>query len=89
MKKIATADYIRQGEWSEVTVKAGLNGWIVEVSSRITGTITGEKSIVPYCEEAPEGADLNSEWNVTMVLGDVIADGYFPLKILRRGSLVR
>ncbi len=87
----------RRYEWNGYTVRPGLKGWIVERWSRIQGQTTGQKYIVAYTPNCPEGADLNvvkkdsnyPEYEQPM-LGDWIARGGAPVtRVLRKGSVVQ
>jgi hypothetical protein len=83
---MATESYI-------TAVHPARTGWVVEHTSRVQGCITGSRYLIPYSYDAPRGADLETEWNDYMSLGQYLAspvarEGIDGVRCLRRGHIV-
>jgi len=69
----STQTYTRNQSFGGYTVRAAKTGWIVDTWSRVQGTSTGSKWIVPYCASFPADLDLAAEWNDHTSYGQAIA----------------
>jgi len=84
--------FVNGGEWTGYTVRPSRKGWIIETWSQIQSTITDRKLLVPYSGDAPEGADLMSDWNLAFKLGDIIhywSRTHETVRVLRKGHRVQ
>jgi len=80
--------YERSGEWSGFTIRPSEKGWIKENWSRISGTTTNAKILIPYSPDFPHGTDLSATWNQWMDLGMMLSERTENAKILRKGHIV-
>jgi hypothetical protein len=52
------------GEWGGWSVREAGTGWVVEIESRITGTISGSRILVPYrLSDVARGEPLDAARN--------------------------
>lgn len=63
-RTLASKRHVARGEWGGYEIHAGRIGWIVEIYSRITGTLSGERVRVGY-DLVPASVDLDAAINET------------------------
>jgi len=80
--------YTREGEWSGYTVQRTGQGWTVDFWSRIAGSTTGDRWLIPA--EAYDIVDLAARWNEGLRCGEYLAEVARDVgRCLRRGWEVR
>ncbi len=83
-------EYHKDCDRSGYAIRPGRQGWIVENWSRVQGDVTGRKVLLPYTEDAPQGADLHGAYNEFYLLAEILWDRSQHVgKVLRKGQTVR
>jgi len=83
--------YTREWDRSGYTVRQSKKGWMVEGWSRMSGSISGRKVMVPFSDQIGPGQNLYAAWNSTMTYGDIVyerAKNGKNITIVRNGHVV-
>ena len=64
--------HTRQGQGSSATVTRTRKGWLVEIDSQWTGSMTGQRILVYPTTDLAHNRDLDSAWNTHMSFGDSV-----------------
>lgn len=61
------------GTWSDVRIHTARTGFVVEFTSRVTGSRTGRRVLLPFQAHGPaqRGADLVADWKGIIYLTPV------------------
>ncbi|MGH2610064.1 MAG: hypothetical protein ACRDHF_13370 [Tepidiformaceae bacterium] len=91
MVKSGGGVYEVKGEWGGCTIRQGCTGWIVSTWTRVIGSQTGWRYLIPY-SEAPRGLTLGArinEYGTTEAERLLHVLGGTTSRVLRRGHIVR
>ena len=87
--------YERKGEWSGCKIRKAPTGFTIECWSRIQGSLTDDKYLLPYGRAAggyEKDADLDAQHNDLVTVGEFLAEYALRenrlAKILRKGRIV-
>lgn len=83
--------WTQEGEWHRNTITAGPSGWVLEHVSRVSGTMSGGRTLIKYGGDFPRGCDLNRAWNETATYGEALFEGcgkQGASRVLRHGRKV-
>lgn len=88
--------YERSGEWSGYKIRKAPTGFVLEFWSRVQGTLTDDKYLLPYGKAAGgygQDADLDARHNDLVTVGQFLAEYQLRenphAKILRKGHIVQ